>query len=342
LRSTKVSARGIRVTDGLVASLASAVGAAAPGGIVEIEGADPGDWPELERWSRVTGHAIVGRSAGPGGDVVRVRKSGHRGAARASGGPPEKRLWIYTNFDCNLRCDYCCARSSPAAARRALPLETISALAAEARDLGFDRICVTGGEPFLLPDIASRVVACAEALPTTVLTNAMLFAGPRRSELEAMPRERVSLQVSLDSPSPGSHDAHRGEGSWGKAREGIGIARALGFRVRVAATVTGTEEAEEMDRFLANEGVPAEDRVIRPVALRGFAGDGLALARAEVVPEPAVTAGGVFWHPVGADDADFLVTEEILPLSRALEAIEKKRAEDREFGAAVASVFNCA
>src|SRR2546425_10930179 len=26
--------------------------------------------------------------------------------------PVGSRLWLYTNFDCNLRCDYCCVRSS--------------------------------------------------------------------------------------------------------------------------------------------------------------------------------------------------------------------------------------
>ncbi len=26
---------------------------------------------------------------------------------------PGSRLWIYTNVDCNLACDYCCVRSSP-------------------------------------------------------------------------------------------------------------------------------------------------------------------------------------------------------------------------------------
>jgi hypothetical protein len=35
--------------------------------------------------------------------------------------PVGSRLWLYTNFDCNLRCDYCCVRSSPKAPRYAVP-----------------------------------------------------------------------------------------------------------------------------------------------------------------------------------------------------------------------------
>ena len=30
------------------------------------------------------------------------------------------KLWLYTNYDCNLRCSYCVAKSSPNAPRRAL------------------------------------------------------------------------------------------------------------------------------------------------------------------------------------------------------------------------------
>ncbi len=30
------------------------------------------------------------------------------------------KLWMYTNYDCNLRCSYCVAKSGPNAPRRAL------------------------------------------------------------------------------------------------------------------------------------------------------------------------------------------------------------------------------
>ena len=47
--------------------------------------------------------------------------------------PLGSRLWLYTNFDCNLRCDYCCVRSSPKAPRRALGLERVRRIASEAQ-----------------------------------------------------------------------------------------------------------------------------------------------------------------------------------------------------------------
>src|SRR5690348_9019812 len=97
--------------------------------------------------------------------------------------PVGSRLWLYTNFDCNLRCDYCCVRSSPTAPRRPLGLSLVQRIAREAAELSVKEIFVTGGEPFLLEDIGEILLSCAAAAPTTVLTNGMLFAGRRMESL---------------------------------------------------------------------------------------------------------------------------------------------------------------
>src|SRR5439155_7062384 len=154
--------------------------------------------------------------------------------------PPERRpgfrLWLYTNFDCNLACDYCCARSSPQAARRALGVDRVRRLVAEAAAAGVSELYLTGGEPFLLTDLDELVRACVARLPTTMLTNAMLFRGSRLAMLRRMPRAGLTLQISLDSATPSLHDRHRGAGSWQRALDGVRTALAEGFRVRVAAT----------------------------------------------------------------------------------------------------------
>jgi hypothetical protein len=125
------------------------------------------------------------------------------------------------------------------------------------------------------------------------------------------------LQISLDSPTPERHDRHRGKGTWLLAWNGIERARAEGFRVRLAATVSTDQEAEEFRCFLDAQHIREEDRVIRRIALRGFAAVGVALARADLVPEVTITAEGVYWHPVGAGDTDLLVTQEIFPLAES-------------------------
>lgn len=74
---------------------------------------------------------------------------------------PGARPWMYTNFHCNLACDYCCVASSPQTPRRELSADRIARLAKEAADWGVHEIFLTGGEPFLLPDIGAIVRSCA-------------------------------------------------------------------------------------------------------------------------------------------------------------------------------------
>src|SRR6202011_3276956 len=171
---------------------------------------------DLEAWCRFTHNTLVDSRSNAG----RTRWVIRCGAAPENSGlkrPIGSRLWLYTNFDCNLRCDYCCVRSSPKAPRRALGLERVRRIAIEATELGVGEIFVTGGEPFLLADIGEILAACAAAAPTTVLTNGMLFAGRRLEALRSLSRDRVTLQISLDSPTPERHDRHRGKGTWARA-----------------------------------------------------------------------------------------------------------------------------
>jgi pyruvate-formate lyase-activating enzyme len=326
---------------GLLPELIAVLRRSRPGELVALVGDEESLGPELEAWCRFTGNALLEATVEKGRarwvfrcGTVAVPAEEHR--------PVGSRVWLYTNFDCNLRCDYCCVRSSPTTPQRALGLERVRRIASEAAELGVGEIFVTGGEPFLLPDIGEILTACAAAAPTTVLTNGMLFTGRRLESLRSLPRERVTLQISLDSPTPERHDLHRGKGTWARAWKGIQRARAEGFRVRLAATVSDDVEVQEFDHFLDAQQIGAEDRVIRRVALRGFATQGLALARADLVPEITITVEGVYWHPVGADDADLFLTAEIFPLAEAFAALRRALDRETEHGRRLATIFNCA
>jgi MoaA/NifB/PqqE/SkfB family radical SAM enzyme len=299
----------------------------------------------METWCRFTGNTLVEASAENG----RRRWVFRCGAVpKAAGIPGEddrpvgSRLWLYTNFDCNLHCDYCCVRSSPTVPRRGLGLARVQRIAREAAGLGVKEIFVTGGEPFLLEDIGQILLACAAVAPTTVLTNGMLFTGRREESLRVLPRDRIVLQISLDSATPELHDLHRGPATWARTREGIQRARALGFRVRLAATVSTDAEAEAFRRFLDEEKIAEKDQVIRRIVLRGSATEGVAISRADLVPEVTITADGVYWHPVGADDADLLVTRDIFPLAESFAAVLRAFDRESEHGNKLARIFNCA
>ncbi|WP_028663353.1 Rv1681 family radical SAM protein [Saccharomonospora halophila] len=332
------------VVSPLVLDLVQRVSAAASGSTVEIplgnhppEGADT-----VRAWCARTGNELVAVR----GDVAVVRRG--RAPDPFAGLAPEQvpgtRLWMYTNFDCNLACDYCCARSAPRTPRRALGLDRVRRLADEAVDAGVAELLLTGGEPMLLPDIDELVATCTTALPTTLLTNGMLFRGRRLDALRRMDRDRLALQISLDSADPERHDAHRGRGSWERAVAGIRLARAEGFRVRVAATLQPEQahEGEPFREFLDSLDIARHDQVIRQVARRGLADTGVELTVDSLVPEVTVTSDGVYWHPVGADHADQLVTRDLFPLATAIAEVRGRFAEDRARATAAAQWFPCA
>jgi hypothetical protein len=66
------------------------------------------------------------------------------------------------------------------------------------------------------------------------------------------------------------------------------------------------------------------------------------LSRADLVPEITITADGVYWHPVGADDADLLVTRDVFPLADAFETVRQYMVRERAHGDRLAAVFHCA
>ncbi len=251
---------------------------------------------------------------------------------------------MYTNFDCNLACDYCCVRSSPQAERRALGADRVRKLAGEAVEAGVSELILTGGEPFLLPDLDDLVAACTAALPTILLTNAMLFRGRRLEMLQRMDRDRLVLQISLDSATPELHDRHRGPRSWERAVAGIRTAQAEGFRVRVAATLEPERfsELEPFRTFLDDLGIARDDQVIRALAHRGVADAGLELTVESLIPEITVTADGVYWHPVSADHDDQLVTRELFPLADAIDEVKRRFVAHRSKADAAAQWFPCA
>jgi MoaA/NifB/PqqE/SkfB family radical SAM enzyme len=241
------------------------------------------------------------------------------------------KLWLYTNYDCNLKCSYCVAKSGPNVARRALEPAKVRRLLDEAVDLGFSDVFFTGGEPFLLNDIYQMLAYSAQRVKTTVLTNAMLLRGARLDKLAAaatqVPAKNLVIQVSLDGGRPEDHDAYRGKGSWEKTVEGIRLLQARGFRVRIGTTETPVNSAhlDLLCAFHRSLGIPDQDHFIRPLAKRGYSREGLELDMGNLVPEVTVNLDGVFWHPL-ATDADMQVSRKIFPLAEAVEQIQSQLA----------------
>ena len=251
------------------------------------------------------------------------------------------KLWIYTNYDCNLRCSYCVAKSSPNAPRRAIGLANTKRLVDEAIDLGFVHIFFTGGEPFLLNDLYDMLAYSSARVTTSVLTNAMLFKqkvpGADRTRLDKLAEianNNLIIQVSLDGGQAEHHDAYRGAGTWAKTVEGIKSLQERGFRVRLSSTETPANSAylSEICDFHRALGIPDEDHFMRPLAKRGYSKEGIELGMGNLMPELTVNMDGIFWHPLSTD-ADMQVSKKIFPLATAMQRVQQQLDEIAHTGA---------
>ncbi len=157
-------------------------------------------------------------------------------------------LWFNTGTLCNLACMTCYIESSPTNDALAyLTLADVTAYLDEiARDdLPVREIGFTGGEPFMNRDMPAMIaLSQARGFETLVLTNAMRPLRRFEAALLALPRERLTLRVSLDHYTSVVHEAERGAGSFAIALDGIGWLAANGFALALAGRhLEGESEA---------------------------------------------------------------------------------------------------
>ena len=137
-----------------------------------------------------------------------------------------KTLWFNTGTLCNITCANCYIESSPTNDRlvyltRADVEPYLDELTQPAE------IGITGGEPFMAPEIIAILEAALSLGHTLlVLTNAMRpMMRPRvqagLADLAARYPGRMTLRVSLDSHDAAAHDAERGAGAFAEACEGL-------------------------------------------------------------------------------------------------------------------------
>ena len=338
---------------GLLLAITSAMRGVADGEVLLLRTSEPSVLADLPAWARLAGHDLLNATEqqagrGPWSLMIRRGQSGRPSQqpdySQGEAVPLGSRLWLYSNFHCNLACSYCCAESSPHAQARLMPVALAAAAAAEFVGQGGRELLVTGGEPFLHPELDALVAGTSAFVPVTVLTNAMVFTrGRRREMLESFDRDTVTLQISLDSAAPGLHDRQRGIGSHRKAIAGIRLASDLGFRVRVTATYLPEDAADagDLDRVLDEMNIAEDDRVIRPVALEGSAAAGMAISLDTVYPEPTLTVDGAWWHPVAVTNSRLKVAEAPLPLSHVLDVMRDVVAVQEAAGEQDRSVFRC-
>ena len=113
--------------------------------------------------------------------------------------------------------------------------------------------------------------------------------------------------------------------------------------MRVAATYSAADavDAGDLDQMLADLGIAAEDRLIRPVAKEGYADTGVEINIDTIEPEPTLTADGAWWHPVAVTNPYLKITDIPLPLEHVLDVMRDVVAVQEKAGAQGRRVFRC-
>ena len=185
-----------------------------------------------------------------------------KGESRATG--PFNRLdtlWLNTGTLCNITCQACYIESSPTNDRLVyLTAAEATAFYDEIVDkrLGTREIGITGGEPFMNPDIVAIIEgALSRGFEVLVLSNAMQpMQRPRLKKellrLKGVYAARLHLRISLDHHTMELHEKERGPRTWAKALEGIDWLARAGFQIAIAGrTCWGESEAAARESYAA-------------------------------------------------------------------------------------------
>jgi SynChlorMet cassette radical SAM/SPASM protein ScmF len=156
--------------------------------------------------------------------------------------PPLRRIYFYLTEGCNLRCRHCWIMSEQEPASAAQPkalldVHLFESILAEARPLGLDSVKLTGGEPFLHPEIHRILeIIRANQLKLVVETNAVLLTPELAATVASCPEPFVS--VSLDGADADTHEwVRQVPGSYRGALRGIENLVQAGIKPQIIFTI---------------------------------------------------------------------------------------------------------
>jgi len=101
--------------------------------------------------------------------------------------------------------------------------------------LGGTSVTISGGEPLLHPDLRRILPKACDTLDVQLLTNGTLIDEEWAAYLSDLP---LSIQVSLDGPTPEVHDAVRGGGTFKRTRRAIDRLQEAGLKDRLVLATT--------------------------------------------------------------------------------------------------------
>lgn len=165
---------------------------------------------------------------------------------------------------CSLNCKMCYIRMTPEQMKplgTEMTLDQWINLARDAREMGLTFILLTGGEPFLRPDIFELIAALNEmGILVDINSNGTLIDETVVEKLLKAPPSKIN--ITLYGASRETYESLCGDGNaFDRVVHAIDLLRAAGILVCLNATLTpdNAHELEELTRFALERGL-----VLRP------------------------------------------------------------------------------
>ena len=152
-------------------------------------------------------------------------------------------LWLHITNRCNLSCTHCLFSCSPKDMIE-LRFDQIVKIVREAKELGCNIFVLTGGEPFVHPEISEIIdfIFGFKDVHLCILTNGMNLK--KRLKESWMDPERFHLQISVDGRQQ-RHDSIRGKGTFSHLIQNLLWLKEEGYPFTISMCVT-RENAEDM------------------------------------------------------------------------------------------------
>jgi len=184
--------------------------------------------------------------------------------------------WSITN-ECNLRCEHCYASSGKAYKGELTTSEFREKLVDRAKVIGTKFFTITGGEPFIRPDIWEALEYIkSSGISLSIATNGVLLDKEQIKRLKNINVDRV--QISLEGPTAELNNLIRGKGVFEKLTEKV-IPELIKQGIFTAISMTPTNRnqgsLDEMVTLCRKLGVNS-------LSIRRFVPQGRANANAKI------------------------------------------------------------
>ena len=156
-------------------------------------------------------------------------------------------LWFNTGTLCNLKCNGCYIESSPTnKSLEYIKIENVRNYINEIiyHNMGTKNIGLTGGEPFMNPDIIEILkFTLGLGFDVLVLSNGLRPIEIKFKELLKLSnKDKLTIRISIDHNIKELHERIRGKNTWDKLMNNIKWLCDNGFNITIASRIENNEE----------------------------------------------------------------------------------------------------